>query len=389
MALRGFLTPGRADGLPLGLIVALGIAHAAFAGERFTITLHAVALHASPLAIGTLLGLVMIVPMLAAVRIGRWSDRLGYQPFAIGGFLLLLASGLVVAAWPAMPSLYAASVLSGTGYMSAHVAVNLAIGRASAPGRRTDAFSAMAIAFSLSGLAGPMLAGVTIDGAGHRWAYLALSVFALASIFLLRRAAVRYPVAPSGNGAQARPRVADLLAHGPLRAVFLVSGLLSMGWDLFTFLAPLQGVRAGLSATRTGLVMGAFSVGTFAIRLLLPRISRGAGEWATMGGALLVTALGYLAFPLLHDFGPLMLAAFLLGMSLGCGQPVSMALVHSHSPEDRAGEAVGVRSTITSASQTFLPMLFGALGSAVGMAAVFWAVSALLAAGGAFAMRRR
>lgn len=385
MALRGLDSAG----LPLGLIVALGLGHAAFSGNRFTITLHAVALHASPLAIGTLLGLVMIVPMLAAVNIGRWSDRVGYVPFAAGGLVLLLASGLLVAAWPSMPSLYVASVLTGTGYMSAHVAVNLAIGRASAPERRTDAFSAMAVAFSLSGLTGPMVAGIFIDHAGHRWAFLALCVFALASMALLRRAAARYRLAPFGDGAPARPRLVDLLALRSLRAVFFISGLLSMGWDLFTFLAPLHGVRAGLSATHTGVLMGAFGVGTFTIRLLLPRISRGAGEWATMAGALLVTALGYLAFPLLSGFGPLLLASFLLGMSLGCGQPVSMALVHSHSPEDRIGEAVGVRSTITSASQTFLPMLFGALGSAVGMIAVFWAVSVLLAAGSAFAIRRR
>ncbi|WP_184533303.1 MFS transporter [Variovorax sp. Sphag1AA] len=385
MALRGL----DSSGLPLGLIVALAIGHAAFSGNRFTITLHAVALHASPLAIGTLLGLVMIVPMLAAVKIGRWSDRIGYVPFAAGGLALLLAGGLLVGAWPSMPSLFVASVLTGTGYMSAHVAINLAIGRASTPERRTDAFSAMAVAFSLSGLTGPMLAGVVIDHAGHRWAFLVLCAFSLASMVLLRRAARRYRLASTGDGAQAQPRLVDLLAHRPLRAVFLVSGLLSMGWDLFTFLAPLQGVRAGLSATSTGVLMGAFGVGTFAIRLVLPRISRGAGEWATMAGALFVTALGYLAFPLLSAFGPLLLASFLLGMSLGCGQPVSMALVHSHSPEDRIGEAVGVRSTITSASQTFLPMLFGALGSAVGMITVFWAVSVLLAAGGAFAIRRR
>ena len=324
----------------------------------------------------------MIVPMLAAVKIGRWSDRFGYVPFAAGGLALLLAGGLLVAAWPSMPSLYVASVLTGTGYMSAHVAINLAIGRASTPERRTDAFSAMAVAFSLSGLTGPMLAGVVIDHAGHRWAFLALCAFSFASMALLRRAARRYRSASTVDEAQVQPRLVDLLAHRPLRAVFLVSGLLSMGWDLFTFLAPLQGVRAGLSATSTGVLMGAFSVGTFAIRLLLPRISRGAGEWATMAGALFVTALGYLAFPLLGAFGPLLVASFLLGMSLGCGQPVSMALVHSHSPEDRIGEAVGVRSTITSASQTFLPMLFGALGSAVGMITVFWAVSVLLAAGG-------
>lgn len=375
--------------VPLPLIAALALGHAAFCGNRFTFTLHAVALGASPLAIGTVMGLLMVVPMFLAVHIGRWSDRFGYAPLASLGLVVLLAGGLLPSAWPALAGLYAGSVLTGTGYMLAHVAVNNALGKVTPQGRTTDAFSAMAMAFSLSGLTGPLVAGWVIDHAGHRFAYLALAAFAAASLALLRRSVPSYPVTPVPAHAHARVSVFDLLAHGPLRAVFVVSGLLSMGWDLFTFLAPLQGVRAGLSATATGMVVGVFGAGTFAIRLLLPWIARRASQWATMAGALFVTAAGYLAFPLLHSLPLLLGAAFLLGMSLGCGQPVSMALLHLNSPADRGGEAVGVRSTITSASQTVLPMLFGALGSALGVVVVFWAASALLAFGGAFATRRR
>ncbi len=87
------------------------------------------------------------------------------------------------------------------------------------------------------------------------------------------------------------PRVMDLLSHAPLRAVFMVSALLSMGWDMFTFLAPLHGARLGLSATSTGLFMGAFGAGTFAIRLFLPMLAARSGEWNTLRWALFVTAV--------------------------------------------------------------------------------------------------
>lgn len=378
-----------ASPLPFGLIVSLALAHVAFGGNRFTFTLHAVHLGATPLVVGLLLGLLMVMPMLLAVHIGRWSDRMGYAPLTLFGMGLLLASGLLAAAWPVMPVLFVASVLTGTGYMLAHVAVNNAIGKVTPAGRTTDAFSMMAMAFSISGLVGPLAAGIVIDGLGHRFAFLLLSAATLAALVLFRGAARRHPMPTAPAHAHRDARVLDLLRDKPLRHVFLASGLVAMGWDLFTLLAPLQGVRAGLSATATGIVVGVFGAGTFAIRLLLPRLVQRVGQWGTLSLALLVTAAGYVAFPLLNSFAALVPASFLLGMSLGCGQPVSMALLHLHAPAHRAGEAVGVRSTITSASQTVLPMVFGALGSALGLMPVFWATAALLAAGGAFARRRR
>jgi hypothetical protein len=50
---------------------------------------------------------------------------------------------------------------------------------------------------------------------------------------------------------------------------------------------------------------------------------------------------------------------------------------------------VGIRTTIVSASQTLFPLVFGALGSAVGVGAVFWAGATVLASGGEFARRRK
>jgi predicted permease len=68
---------------------------------------------------------------------------------------------------------------------------------------------------------------------------------------------------------------------------------------------------------------------------------------------------------------------------------VALSLLHLKAPPARAGEAVGVRSTITSASQTILPLAFGALGASLGLLVMFWAAAAVLAAGGVFAGRHR
>lgn len=373
--------------IPLRLCAALVAAHAALAGNRFIFTLHAVSQGATALQVGLLLGVMMAGPMVLSVQFGRWSDRMGYERLSSAGVAMLLAGSLLASASNGLPSLYVASALSGTGFMLAHVAVNNAIGRLTPAAHTGDAFSVLAMSFSISAFAGAMVSGVAIDHLGYTRAYLATAVFAVASGGLLRWAARRWRTDGDVSASQLRGSVIDLLRDRKLRAVFIVGGLLTMAWDLFAFLAPVHGVRAGLSATATGTVVAAFSVGTFAVRILLTQITRVAGEWRIMAVALVLTALGFLAFPVLHGVGPLVVAAVLLGMSLGCAQPASMALVYRTAPADRVGEAAGFRIAITSFSQTALPMLFGALGTAVGVVAAFWIAAILLSAGTVVAAR--
>jgi len=65
-----------------------------------------------------------------------------------------------------------------------------------------------------------------------------------------------------------------------------------------------------------------------------------------------------------------------------------MSLLHNTVPPGRVGEAVGVRMTLVNISQIAIPLLFGALGTALGMLPVFWATSLLLSGGSWYAKRR-
>jgi MFS family permease len=82
-----------------------------------------------------------------------------------------------------------------------------------------------------------------------------------------------------------------------------------------------------------------------------------------------------------------MLLSFTLGLGLGAAQPMVMALTHRITPEGRVGEALGLRTTLMNSGQVALPLLFGALGAAVGLTTVFWSVAIFLGAGG-FLTRR-
>jgi predicted MFS family arabinose efflux permease len=373
----------------LALILMMVLAHITFTGSRVALMLFAINLGATPVRVGLLMSLLALVPMLLSVHAGRWTDRVGvFKPTFIA-LVMLVTGALLPALHPSLNSLYCASVLLGSGFMIIHVAVNNAVGNASTPQNRTQSFSLLALGFSTSTVLGPVIAGFTIDVAGHAVTFLILAAFSLTSLAVLyktlRFAPARVPQAASAE----KVRVIDLLRHGPLRAVFIVSGLMSMGWDLFTFMVPIQGARIGLSASTIGLIMGAFGVGTFMVRLAIPWIARTFSEWRVLTGALALTAFVYLLFPLFTAVPVLLALAFVLGMGLGCALPMIMSLIHLTAPPGRTGEAVGVRSTLINASQTILPLMFGALGSAVGMVPVFWTLAAFLSAGGVFAGRRK
>jgi len=173
-----------------------------------------------------------------------------------------------------------------------------------------------------------------------------------------------------------------------LRNTFVVSGILAMGWDLYAFLIPIYGARLGLSASSIGTIMATFALATFVVRLFMPMAVRRLRPIHIILSALMVAGVCYLLFPLVATIPALMGLSFLLGLGLGCAQPVIMSQLYEASPAGRQGEAVGVRTLMLNSSHTVIPLASGALTAAAGMAPAFWLLAGLLLGGAWFARRR-
>ena len=305
------------------------------------------------------------------------------------GSVAIGLGALVPYLWPTLPALHLTSVLIGSGFMMYQVAAQNIIGHMGRPEDRPMTFSLAALGFSISGFVGPMLAGFGIDAFGHIATFGVFAAFPLLPIAVLGLNKLRLPQ-PHANALLDPGRsVVDLLRHRVLRHVFVASGLLAAAWDMFTFAIPIYGSRIGLSASSIGLVLGSFSVATFVIRGLLPAISRRLTAWPLLTVSLTTAAAAFFLFPLLERAGFLMAVAFLLGLGLGMSQPMVMSLLHNTAPAGRVGEAIGVRMSLVNMSQIAMPLLFGALGTALGMLPVFWATALLLSFGGLYARRRK
>jgi MFS family permease len=172
-----------------------------------------------------------------------------------------------------------------------------------------------------------------------------------------------------------------------MKRLLLVNWLLSMCWDVHAFAVPILGHAAGFSATTIGLVLGSFTAAVTAVRVLIPSLARHLREHVVVPGAMLATAVLFALYPLAAQPWQMATTSVLLGISLGCVQPMMMSVLHHLTPADRHGQALAFRSMTINAASTVMPLLFGLVGATVGAAALFWAVGALVGAGAAPARR--
>ena len=369
------------------VIVPTLLLHLAFAGCRVNLSLFALHLDASPLVVGIILSLLALLPMTFAVGAGRIIDRIGVRkPMLLATVVVIL--GLIIGVvFPQIEALYLVSLIVGGGFMLFHIAVNNAVGVIGRPEDRVRNFSVIALTFSTSGFLGPMITGFAIDLIGYRGTFLLLAGSAVAALAVLMAKPLDIPRQEDIEAHSRNKRLIDLLRMPNMRRVFIVSGALSTSWDLFTFVVPIHGSRIGLSASQIGLLLGAFGIAVFVVRLLLPLFVHRTTEWQMLIFAMVVTGTGFILFPLVNTVPVLMLISFILGIGFGGAQPVIMSLLYTHAPPGRGGEAVAVRTLLINFSQAGMPLLFGALGAVLGMTPVFWTMGAVLA-GSAWVLRK-
>jgi MFS family permease len=380
--------PGTGGRRTLLKVILLGIAnHAVLSGSRVTVSLAALDKGSTPLTVGVLMGLYALLPMIFAVAAGRFSDRVGVRrPMQVGTVAIAVGAALPIA-FPGLPILFVSAAILGTGFMVFQVATQNVTGELGTPAERAHNFSLLALGYSTSGFIGPLVAGFAIDHLGFASTFALLAAVPFAPLFALARGGLTLPRPHVHEGPAHHGGVRVLLRHRTLRRLFAINALFAVGWDLFTVFIPIYGARIGLSASEIGFALSTFAAATFVVRLLMPRIVRRMREQQVLTMALFVAGAVYLLFPLAQTAPALLALSFCLGLGLGSGQPMVMALLHTHAPKGRMGEAAGVRMALVNTMAFAVPIVFGALGTTIGLAPVFYAVGACLATGGIVARR--
>jgi MFS family permease len=372
--------------MAVNFVLALALFNmASVRASRVLITLYALKLGASPFEVGMLAASFSVIPIFFARSSGRWTDRFGARWFLLMGVAGSASAMLLPYFWPSLTTVFIAATLSGLSMTFCNVSLQNLVGILSPAEQRARNFANYTLAGSIAAFAGPLIAGFSIDHVGYDNACLIVIAIALVPVSMLLQ---RGSGLPAGSG-EHRPagNFWRLLSEPGIWPVMAASSISQVATDLFQFYMPVYGHSAGLSPSAIGVVLAAYSMATFSARTILPGLVKRSGEHRVLGAAFLLAAVSFMLVPLFHNAPLLAIISFSIGLGMGCSAPITMMLTFARSKEGQSGETLGMRQTVDNLTRLVSPILFGAIASGAGLAAVFWMNGLMLGSGGLFARK--
>ncbi|MFC9335968.1 MFS transporter [Arthrobacter sp. NPDC057009] len=362
--------------------------------SRPLISYKVLALGGESLSVGMTSAAYALVPVAAALWLGRVTDRRHSLKGVVAvGSLLLAAGPFVLAVSPSLVLVTMASAILGMGHLCFTIAGQSAIARFVPPGNMDSAFGWFTASFAMGQMIGPLLAGLALGPSQGVPAEVRLidantallmagfiSVFAVP--FAFGTAAKHAPTVKPDAAMPTRPdSVAALLRYPTVRTNMVASLALLATTDILVAFLPLLGEDKGVPPVVVGLLLATRAAASIASRLLLPvlltRWSRRTLVISSLAGA--GTTIAILPW-LFHVSWMAGLLLAIGGFFLGLGQPITMTLVTQSVPHASRGAALALRLLGNRLGQVTLPAAAGLLAGPAGASGALWMSCAVLAA---------
>ncbi|MGW2619028.1 MFS transporter [Streptomyces sp. NPDC001500] len=385
------MRPGGNRGWLLRLVIAFGFAQGAVSMARPAVSYRALALGADERAIGVIAGVYALLPLFAAVPLGRRTDHGRCAPLLPVGVVLISGGCVLSGVAGSLATMALWSGVMGLGHLCFVIGSQSLVARQSAPREQDRNFGHFTIGASLGQLVGPVAAGALIDGADMaRSSALALLVAgagcAMAFTSLWR---VEHRDAASGSrgGPGGRVPVGRILHARGVPAGILISLSVLSATDILTAYLPVVGEHRGIAPAVIGVLLSVRAAASIACRLVLTPLLRLLGRTALLCATCLLAALLCAAIALPTPVWALGALLAALGFCLGVGQPLSMTTVVQAAPDGARSTALALRLTGNRLGQVAAPAAAGLVAGVAGVAAPFVMLGALLLLSSGVAVR--
>ncbi|MGW6022845.1 MFS transporter [Streptomyces sp. NPDC055099] len=380
--------PGRA--WLLRLVIAFSFAQGAVSMARPAVSYRALSLGADERAIGVIAGVYALLPLFAAVPLGRRTDHGRCAPLLPIGVVLIAGGCALSGTAGSLGPLAAWSGVMGLGHLCFVIGAQSIVARQSAPDEQDRNFGHFTIGASLGQLIGPIAAGALIGGDMGRTSAFALlvsgGVVAVALTSLWRIEHVR-----SGGGSPKRgdkvPVFGILRTRGVPAGIFISLAVLS-ATDILTAYLPVVGEHRGIAPATVGVLLSLRAAATIACRLVMTPLINLLGRTALIVVTCLLAALLCAGVALPVPVWGLAVMLVLLGFCLGVGQPLSMTTVVQAAPEGARSTALALRLTGNRLGQVAAPAGAGLIAGVAGVAAPFVMLGGLLLVAAGLGLRR-
>ncbi|MFC5238635.1 MFS transporter, partial [Streptomyces atrovirens] len=383
------MAPGGNRGWLLRLVIAFGFAQGAVSMARPAVSYRALALGADERAVGVIAGVYALLPLFAAVPLGRRTDHGRCAPLLPVGVVLISGgcalSGLAGSLW----EMALWSGVMGLGHLCFVIGAQSLVARRSAPHEQDRNFGHFTIGASLGQLVGPIAAGALIGPDMARTSALALlaagagGAVALTSLWRIERPGDL----KTRTGQGARVPVRGILRARGVPAGILISLAVLSATDILTAYLPVVGEDRGIDPAVIGLLLSLRAAATIACRLVLTPLLRLLGRTVLLTVTCLLAGLLCAGVALPMPVWVLAPILAVLGFCLGVGQPLSMTTVVQAAPAEARSTALALRLTGNRLGQVAAPAAAGLIAGVAGVAAPFVMLGALLFLSSGVALR--
>ncbi|MPY61836.1 MFS transporter [Streptomyces spongiae] len=384
------MRPGGNRGWLLRLVIAFSFAQGAVSMARPAVSYRALALGADERAVGVIAGVYALLPLFAAVPLGRRTDHGRCAPLLPVGVVLISGGCVFSGLADSLLAMAAWSGVMGLGHLSFVIGAQSIVARQSAPHEQDRNFGHFTIGASLGQLVGPIAAGALIGGADRAGtSALALLVAgAGAAVAFTSLWRIERRTAPKSRAAQGErvPVHRILRTRGVPAGIFISLAVLS-ATDVLTAYLPVVGEERGIAPSVIGLLLSLRAAATIACRLVMTPMLRLLGRTALLTVTCLVGAVLCAGIALPVPVWALAGMLAVLGFCLGVGQPLSMTTVVQAAPDDARSTALALRLTGNRLGQVAAPGAAGLVAGVAGVAAPFVMLGALLLLSSGIALR--
>ncbi|MFC9546598.1 MFS transporter [Streptomyces sp. NPDC014603] len=384
------MTPGGNRGWLLRLVIAFSFAQGAVSMARPAVSYRALALGADERAVGVIAGVYALLPLFAAVPLGRRTDHGRCAPLLPVGVVLISGGCALSGLAGALAAMALWSGVMGLGHLCFVIGAQSLVARQSAPHEQDRNFGHFTIGASLGQLVGPIAAGALIGGADMAGtsAVALLVAGAGAAVAFTSLWRIERPGAARARAvADGRVPVGSILRARGVPAGILISLAVLSATDILTAYLPVVGEHRGIAPAVIGLLLSLRAAATIACRLVLTPLLRLLGRTALLTVTCLLAALLCTGIALPMPVWALALLLAVLGFCLGVGQPLSMTTVVQAAPAGARSTALALRLTGNRLGQVAAPAAAGLIAGVAGVAAPFVMLGALLLLSSGIALR--
>lgn len=325
--------------------------------------------------LGLILSLGAIGALLSTLPAGFIIGRYGPLRPLLLSLLLMTLSTVIIYTFHAIEAMTLGLVLLEAGKVLFVIASQASVGVLSNTENSSGLFGWLTGAASLGQIVGPVAAGLLIDQTNSYFPWLVMSIGTICAIL------VWIAFLNSRITSHSTHRVESLISlKSKVRLFFRVPIIIPVLAGFFILLSlssrraffPLHVRNAGFSAAITGALLSTRAFISLLVRIFInPIVRKLKRRTAIVVVCLFFAGIGLLILPVATNIGLLLVNAIFIGVAIGLGMPLGIAIISDNSKPEHLGIAFSTRQLFNRGANLLGPVLFGLIAVSAGLNSTF------------------